>query len=248
MSSNKIASLQLIMQGSTDNAPNTNTNSLVYGSDHQISFTNNISVDGGLITNMLGVENNAVIKNISTENITVGHDIEIQKFSLIDKISEIELKFITVERQILENIYPVGSIYISTNTTMPAKLLAIGTWEQIKDRFLYCTTSPNNTGGSNNHTHTTGNCTLTISQIPSHSHSCSTNGNHNHSISCGNSAGKGKADDADGSRSTAYTNSSGNHSHTIGNTGDGGAHNHGNTGSSSNMPQYMTVCAWKRKT
>lgn len=35
----------------------------------------------------------------------------------------------------LDNIYPVGSIYMSVNSTNPGTLFG-GTWQQLKDRFL----------------------------------------------------------------------------------------------------------------
>lgn len=62
-------------------------------------------------------------------------------------------------------IYPVGSIYISVNSTSPAELFG-GTWEQIKDRFLLGaseTYSSGSTGGEATHT-------LTVDEIPSHVH------------------------------------------------------------------------------
>ena len=65
-----------------------------------------------------------------------------------------------------EKIYPVGSIYISANSTSPASLFG-GTWEQIKDRFLLAagdTYSAGSTGGEANHT-------LTVNEMPSHYHS-----------------------------------------------------------------------------
>lgn len=52
-------------------------------------------------------------------------------------------------------IYPVGSIYLSTNSTSPASLFG-GTWEQLKDRFLLGaggSYTANNTGGSASHAH-----------------------------------------------------------------------------------------------
>ena len=67
-------------------------------------------------------------------------------------------------------IYPVGSIYISVNSTSPASLFG-GTWEQLKDRFLLSagnTYTAGSTGGEANHT-------LTVDEMPSHSHSTDKN-------------------------------------------------------------------------
>ena len=35
-----------------------------------------------------------------------------------------------------EQIYPIGSIYLSINETNPSILSGIGKWELLKDRFL----------------------------------------------------------------------------------------------------------------
>jgi hypothetical protein len=62
-------------------------------------------------------------------------------------------------KRIFNLVYPVGSIYMSINSTSPATLFG-GTWEQLKDRVLVGagnTYSVNATGGSNtrsiSHTH-----------------------------------------------------------------------------------------------
>ena len=63
-------------------------------------------------------------------------------------------------------IYPVGSIYMSVNSTNPSTLFG-GTWEQIKDKFLLScgdTYANGSTGGEATHT-------LTIDEMPSHNHS-----------------------------------------------------------------------------
>lgn len=52
---------------------------------------------------------------------------------------------------LLEVIYPVGSIYQSMNSTSPATLFG-GTWSAIKSRFLYANES-NEIGGSSKHSH-----------------------------------------------------------------------------------------------
>lgn len=62
-------------------------------------------------------------------------------------------------------IYPVGSIYMSVNSTNPSTLFG-GTWSQLKDRFLLGagnTYTNGNTGGA-------ATVTLTVNQMPKHSH------------------------------------------------------------------------------
>ena len=66
---------------------------------------------------------------------------------------------------VLDKVYPVGSIYMSVNSTNPKTLFG-GTWVQIKDRFLLAagtTYKAGATGGEAAHT-------LTASEMPSHNH------------------------------------------------------------------------------
>lgn len=81
----------------------------------------------------------------------------------IDKVSEkIEDTKSEVEELIYSNlinfIYPIGSIYMSVNNVSPSSFLG-GTWEQIKDRFLLSagsSYSAGSTGGTATHTHNYG--------------------------------------------------------------------------------------------
>ena len=57
--------------------------------------------------------------------------------------------------QVLDMVYPIGSLYISYTNTSPASLFG-GTWEQIKDTFLLAcgdTYAGGSTGGSTTHNH-----------------------------------------------------------------------------------------------
>lgn len=66
---------------------------------------------------------------------------------------------------ILDKIHPVGSIYISENSTSPATLFG-GTWERVKDRFLLAagdTYSAGSIGGEATHK-------LTVGEMPAHRH------------------------------------------------------------------------------
>ncbi len=135
-------------------------------------------------------------------------------------------------------IYPVGSIYMSTVNVDPATLFG-GTWEQLEDRFLLgagSTYTAGDSGGSDTHAHTTGNHTLTVNEIPSHTHNIY--------------GGSGDVPDWFGGSGNAYgiQARSGTAYNYLGYTGSGQAHNHGNTGSSSNMPPYIVVYMWKRLT
>lgn len=53
---------------------------------------------------------------------------------------------------ILDVLYPIGSVYFSTNSTSPSSIIG-GTWVQLKNTFLYANTSSGLTGGSSTHTH-----------------------------------------------------------------------------------------------
>lgn len=62
---------------------------------------------------------------------------------------------------LLDIIYPVGSIYQSMNSSSPASTVG-GTWVAITT-FLYGSTTSGETGGEEKHT-------LTISEMPKHRH------------------------------------------------------------------------------
>ena len=66
---------------------------------------------------------------------------------------------------IVDMIYPVGSIYMSVNNVSPSTLFG-GTWVQIQDKFLLASGSNHtngNTGGSDTHT-------LNTNELPAHTH------------------------------------------------------------------------------
>lgn len=80
-------------------------------------------------------------------------------------------------------IYPVGSIYISAIPTSPSTLFGIGTWVQLKNRFLFATNDTSGNKGKDaqsshtgknvtNATGNTGSTTLTANQsgLRGHSH------------------------------------------------------------------------------
>ena len=126
---------------------------------------------------------------------------------------------------IVDLIYPVGSIYMSVNTTNPATLFG-GTWVQIKDRFLLAKgdsyTSNGATGGESNHK-------LTENEMPSHSHTVSSGWNPN-----GGGIDRIQYLQLDGQ----YRWNGMGDTRFLGNTGGNQAHN--------NMPPYLVVNIWKR--
>ena len=115
---------------------------------------------------------------------------------------------------LLNRVYPVGSIYMSAVNVSPASFLG-GTWQAIEQgRMLMAAGSSwqaGTTGGAAYHA-------LTVAEMPAHDHSAveTAAGGHTHGASTG-SAG---AHSHSGS-----TNSTGNHYHT-GQTGAAGAHAH----------------------
>lgn len=132
----------------------------------------------------------------------------------------------------LNKIYPVGSIYMSVNSTSPATLFG-GTWEQIQDRFLLAsgtTYDAGTTGGEAEHT-------LTIDEMPSHIHDEITGLSNSQKLYTGLSLG-------DVGLQMGVVNNTGSNSSEFKDklrtsvTGGGQPHN--------NMPPFLTVNIWKR--
>ena len=130
---------------------------------------------------------------------------------------------------ILEAVYPVGSIYMSINSTSPATLFG-GTWEAIQGKFLLGaygnTYKAGTTGGEATHT-------LTANEMP----------NHAHYMAVGNAAGNDIWTPQAGDYLVDVGGVSNDHktySAQLGmdNAGGGAAHN--------NMPPYLAVYIWKR--
>lgn len=126
----------------------------------------------------------------------------------------------------IDDVYPVGSVYISFNSTSPQTLFGIGTWSKIEGRFLFAADNSHiveSTGGSNDsvvvsHTHTAD-----LANSGLHTHTLSSN-EHTHSASTG---------------------SSGNHAHNTGQNGynfvtTNGNFGYGSGGSTAPAPSSKT--------
>lgn len=134
--------------------------------------------------------------------------------------------------EIMLDLYPVGAVYISVNSTSPASLFG-GTWEQLQDRFLLAagsTYSAGSTGGEATHT-------LTLDEIPSHGHeiySKMTWGDDRTLPPWTPYLTTGSITDAGSSGETGKFYKY----FAIIDSGGGAAHN--------NMPPYLAVYMWKR--
>lgn len=134
--------------------------------------------------------------------------------------------------QIVNAIYPVGSIYISTSAADPSTLFAGTQWEAIQDRFLLAdgtVYTAGATGGS-------AGVTLTVQQMPQHTHnfigvdaSGSTVGPTVAECMAFVGSGNGTSGAASGSLIKRAV---------MANAGNGQAHD--------NMPPYLVVHMWKR--
>lgn len=195
----------------------------------------------------------------------------VKNSSLKENISDILLSgnvsLNTIVSTILLASHPVGSYYWSDDPTDPGTLFG-GTWERFVGKMLIGAApegtdwsslglshssggywyynvggtryrvDPGQTGGSAGHLHSTGNHTLTTGEIPAHRHSFYINITHGDGQMV--TAEYINAGLAYGSCRRRYADS------TETDGGSGGAHNHGDTGISSNLPPYQAAYCWKR--
>lgn len=144
----------------------------------------------------------------------------------------------------VDDVYPVGAVYISADSTSPASLFG-GTWERIQDTFLLAagsTYAAGATGGEATHT-------LTENEIASHKHYLSLRNAEGAAGGAGFVPADSKAFRSivwnGGGISPTGTGGFTDRAATdvsdwtfIENTGGGQAHN--------NMPPYKAVYVWKR--
>lgn len=122
----------------------------------------------------------------------------------------------------MQDVYPIGSVFMSMNSTNPATSLGFGTWSAVQGKFLVGVSSETefNTAGKTGGAKTV---TLSTANMPSHNHSIS-------GISRGEIMSSTIGTSADiivssGSMSTGYS-------------GSGTAHN--------NLPPYFAIYIWTR--
>ena len=120
-------------------------------------------------------------------------------------------------------IYPVGSIYMSANDTSPSILFG-GEWERIEDRFLLAAGNTYSAGSKDGEaTHK-----LTVAEMPK----------HNHTIKNRQGAQVGAYWNTPPTTSENGGTLQDNVSSVVNYAGEGKSHN--------NMPPYLAVYMWKR--
>lgn len=151
-------------------------------------------------------------------------------------------------RTLLDLLYPVGALYLSTAATDPGTVLG-GTWQRIQDRFLLAageSYAAGSTGGQ-------AQRTLTAQQLPSHTHAVkgytgAEQLTHDHSLPNIVQGGSGSGAYAEswgggsGSRSLYTDTVSSTHSHSI----DLVSQAAGGGQAIDMMPPYLAVYVWQR--
>lgn len=150
---------------------------------------------------------------------------------------------------ILGAIYPVGSLYTSTNSSLPAEIAALGTWVEFGAGRVMVNQDTGDTdfdtleetGGAKTHT-------LTIDEMPSHTHIQNSHNHtqnpHSHTVPRATAISTGfvfEGTAASSSATMATNNTTATNQATTAtnqNTGGGGAHN--------NVQPYIVVKTWKR--
>ncbi|MDY3296183.1 phage baseplate protein [Selenomonas sp.] len=203
---------------SYDDEGNTITTSVLFGtaqateSDFMPAPTGATMVDASM---------RIVIVIDSDVNVTA--KIDYDAYATIKYVDSADEKLQATIDAILSRIYPVGSIYLSVDSTSPESIFG-GTWEPIPTGKMLLSAGDGydveSTGGEAEHT-------LTVDELPSHSHD----------MIIKNTDERGRTDEANnsGSGSSGFENFATWHTKT---TGGGKAHN--------NLPPYLAVYMWKR--
>ena len=139
-----------------------------------------------------------------------------------------------------KTLYPIGSIYISTNPTFNPQTTWGGTWKKTADGR--CLIGANDTypigsiGGSTTHKHATKDHNITTEEMPAHVHSFSKPAWTNKEYVAGQTYLCSYGWSSVSTETFGSTNY----------TGGSKPHNHGDTGESSSLQPYLSVYIWER--
>ena len=189
--------------------------------DRLNNLTENISNN----INQLDLKNltdqiSSVLNNISKFN-----DFENGMKQISNNIDQLSNNYYSFKNNIFDEIFPIGSYYISFKDTNPSILFG-GKWEQIKDRFIIGASNSykvNSLGGEASHV-------LTENEMPKHRHSTIDFDYRGMYLFGGTNTDTGPAE-GKGYRSHALD------THTSW-TGGNSAHN--------NIPPYIAAFIWRR--
>ena len=151
------------------------------------------------------------------------------KLIIVDKNSEEIVSTATINT-VIDALYPIGSVYISFNSSMPSYLITNRTWEAITGDYVLKTTTTE-TGGTYNSVGATGSHTLTVNEIPSHSH------NFKYSANIAQAGGS----DTNYRVIRTGADVSGLTNRAVTSTGGGLGHTH-----TAGMPANVAIYMWKR--
>lgn len=132
---------------------------------------------------------------------------------------------------LIDVVYPVGSIYMSVNTVNPSTLFGFGVWEKIEDKFLLGS-------GTNYANGSTGGSADAV--IVSHSHQPNADGEYIVTSGDPKANNTRVAYSASGNRWVDGQTSESNFHHRT------GTNTVGEDGTGKNMPPYIAVNIWKR--
>lgn len=219
--------------------PLTTADQVILSDGSRLEKNGQISIGGGTVKTVSGVAPDSA----GNVTLTAGDVGALEQNGTAVNASKLGGKTMA---QLLLTVYPVGSIYLSVNSTSPASLFG-GTWERIKGRFLIGTEKPeNNDDGTSpgNYNYKAGSKggeathKLSINEIPSHAGHLY--GNAGKLDGKGDAKGKWLAEIKSNGSNTSYGwNCANNEYYPVNRSlGGGAAHN--------NMPPYLAVYMWKR--
>lgn len=197
-----------IAESDVNSSTYTAVGKIVASETHKSLFTKfttmvkNIRVLNKILTNLSNTVNTINTRKATGTKlgqVTVGTGITVDDGKISVKTTDSNLK-----KAILDIAYPVGSIYLSINSTNPKNVIG-GTWTAIGSGQVLATTGGRYGSVNSNYTGTTGVETikLTTNNLPNHAHGI-TDKSHTHLVGTVSSSSDQKTGTA-GAHSHSYT-------------------------------------------